>query len=346
MAEILHGRGAVRNPKGRFERLEVAWEPSDTSEKPETRYLRDDSKSVISRNQSPDIPFDVSLNPYRGCEHGCAYCYARATHEFLGFSAGVDFETRIVVKEDAPLLLRRELSAPSWQPRTLAMSGVTDAYQPVEKKLEVTRRCLEVLVELRHPVCVVTKNPLVARDADLLGELARHQAASVALSITTLDAGLARHLEPRAGHPRRRLEAIRRLRAAGVPVGVMTAPIVPGLNDHEPAKILEAAAEAGASFAGYTVLRLPGVVAELFEAWLDAHLPERKAKILRRLRSIRGGRLSDPRFGHRMTGQGPFYQQLRAMFHLASRRLGLAHRGPQLSTDAFRPPGRQLHLFA
>ncbi|MEM8995671.1 MAG: PA0069 family radical SAM protein [Acidobacteriota bacterium] len=350
------GRGAVINPKGRFERLDVLTDgdyadpsPDDLEDpraaRPATAFSSDASKSVISRNQSPDIPFSVSLNPYRGCEHGCSYCYARASHEFLGFSAGLDFETKIVVKEDAPELMRREITGPKWRPQTLALSGVTDAYQPVERRLEVTRRCLEILAELRHPVSIITKNALVARDVDLLAGLAEHGAASVALSITTLDPDLSRRLEPRASSPRRRLDAVRTLADAGVPVGVMTAPIIPGLNDHEPAAILEAAADAGATFAGYTVLRLPGVVAELFDAWLHEHVPDRAPKVLNLLRTMRGGRLYDPRFGRRMTGQGPYYQQLKALFHIASRRHGLARGGPGLSTDAFRPPGAQLGLF-
>lgn len=310
-----------------------------------TIYLRDASKSVISRNQSPDVPFGASINPYRGCEHGCIYCYARPSHELLGFSAGLDFETRILVKEDAPALLRRELSSPRWQPEVLGMSGVTDPYQPVEKTLGITRGCLEVLAELRHPVGVVTKNPMVARDADLLGALADHDAASVMLSITTLDGEVARRMEPRAGHPRRRLEAIRRLTAEGVPVGVLIAPVVPGLTDHELPGIVAAAAEAGAKSAAFLVLRLPGAVEGLFVEWLDQHYPERKAKILSRLRSLRGGRLHDARFGHRMRGEGAFAEHLRQVFHVARRRHGLAERSSRLSTAAFRRPNEQLSLF-
>lgn len=272
-------------------------------------------------------------------------CYARPTHEYLGFSAGLDFETRILVKEDAPDLLRRELTAPSWEPKYLALSGVTDPYQPVERRLRITRRCLEVLAELRHPVGVITKNRLVTRDLDLLAELARHRAAAVSLSVTTLDAELAARMEPRASHPRDRLKAIAEVAAAGVPVSVMVAPIIPGLNDHEIPAILEAAAAAGATGAGWVFLRLPGAVAGLFERWLDEHYPERKEKVLNRLRSLRGGRLNDPRFGSRMRGEGTWAEQIAALFAGARRRYGLDGPRPELSAAAFRRPGEQLGLF-
>ena len=343
------GRGATVSPKGRFEALEAVVdehaEPGAAPDREPTVYLKDGSKSIISRNQSPDVPFDVSLNPYRGCEHGCSYCYARPTHEYLGFSAGLDFETRIMVKTEAPELLRRELEKPSWLPQTLAMSGVTDPYQPIERKLEITRGCLKVLAETRHPVGLITKNPLIARDVDLLGELARFNAASAALSVTTLDPGLSAIMEPRAGHPRRRLDAVSKLRDAGVPVGVMVAPVVPGLNDHEVPAIVKAAAEAGAEFVGYIMLRLPGAVEPIFDAWLADHFPERRDKILNRLRSMRDGNLTDGRFGDRMRGKGVFADQVRSMFQLARRRHGLEDRREPLSTAAFRRPKEQLRLF-
>lgn len=343
------GRGATLSPKGRFEALDVVVdehaEPDEVPDRRPTVFLKDGSKSIISRNQSPDVPFDVSLNPYRGCEHGCAYCYARPTHEYLGFSAGLDFETRIMVKTEAPQLLRRELEKPSWTPQVLAMSGVTDPYQPVERKLRITRGCLEVLAETRHPVGMITKNPLIARDVDLLGELARWNAASAALSVTTLDPHLSAIMEPRAGHPRRRLDAVSKLRDAGVPVGVMVAPIVPGLNDHELPAIVEAAAEAGAEFVGYIMLRLPGAVEPIFDDWLAEHFPDRREKILNRLRSMRGGKLTDGRFGDRMRGQGAFAGQVRSMFQLARRRHGLEDRREPLSVAAFRRPKEQLSLF-
>lgn len=338
------GRASASNPRNRFERLTVELEEPGPEKVP-TEYLRDDSRSVISRNQSPDVPFEVSLNPYRGCEHGCAYCYARPTHEYLGFSAGLDFESKILVKEDAAELLRRELESPSWEPSTLALSGVTDPYQPIERKLELTRRCLEVLAELRHPVGIITKNDLVTRDLDLLAELAQHRAAKVSLSVTTLDPELSARMEPRASHPRRRLGAVSKLADAGVPVGVMVAPVVPGVTDHEVAKIVEAAAEAGATSASYIVMRLPGAVEEIFFGWLERNFPDRVSKVKSRLRSLRDGKLSESRFGHRMRGEGPFAEQIRQSFQLAVRRHGLNRETEPLSTEAFRPPNEQLGLF-
>src|SRR5918997_2744179 len=294
------GRGAAGNPKNRFERIEVKPEPGELDAEepgPETVYLRDVSRSIIARNASPDIGFDTSINPYRGCSHGCIYCYARPTHEYLGLSAGLDFESKILVKEDAPELLRKQLSSPRWEPKVLSMSGVTDPYQPVEKKLGITRGCLEELAAFRNPVVVVTKNHLVTRDSDLLSELARYDAAAVAVSLTTLDDDLRRVMEPRTSRPVRRLAAIRKLSEAGVPVGGMTAPVIPGLNDHELPNLLSAAADAGATFAGFVPLRLPGAVAPLFEDWLERHFPDRKEKVLNRVRSMRGGGLNDPGVG-------------------------------------------------
>jgi DNA repair photolyase len=339
------GRGAASNPANRFERIDLVWEEPGPG-KVGTVLLRDVSRSVVARNDSPDVPFDVSLNPYRGCEHGCIYCYARPSHEYLGFSAGLDFESRILVKEEAPELLRRELTRPAWEPQTLALSGVTDPYQPFERKLEITRRCLQVLSELRHPVAVITKNRLVTRDVDLLAELAGHGAAVVSVSLTTLDVEVARKMEPRASAPRDRLRAVEELAAAGVPVNVMLAPVVPGLTDHEIPAILDAAAAAGARGAGCLPLRLPGAVAGLFTAWLEEHFPERRDKVLNRLRSMRGGRLHDSRFGVRMRGEGVFAEQIRTLFHTARRRAGLDRRATTLSTAAFRRPGvDQMALF-
>jgi DNA repair photolyase len=273
-------------------------------------------------------------------------CYARPYHEYLGFSAGLDFETRILVKERAPELLRRTLVAPGFQPQVIALSGATDPYQPIERRLGIARRCLEVLAEFRNPVGVVTKNRLVTRDADLLAELARFGAASVTLSITSLDPELQRRLEPRASSPRLRLEAISDLARAGVPVGVNVAPVIPGLTDHEIPAILRAAAEAGAGFAAWLMLRLPHAVAPLFSEWLARHRPERREKVLARIRAVRGGRLNDPRFRSRMRGEGFFAEQVREIFELSRRRAGLARRGPELSTAAFRRPGgEQLALL-
>ena len=312
-AEKLTHRGAAENPPNRFEKLHLEpdtdWNPDDDP-LPRTQFFKDLTQTVISRHNSPDISFKASLNPYRGCEHGCIYCYARPTHEYLGFSAGLDFESKIMVKADAPELLREELSSPKYQPQVIFMSGVTDCYQPVERKLKLTRRCLEVLAEFRNPVFIVTKNQLVTRDIDLLGELARHRAVGVLLSITTLDADLRKVMEPRTSPPAARLAAIRELAAARIPVGVNVAPIIPGLTDHEVPAILKAAAEAGATSAGYTVVRLPHAVAPLFEAWLETHFPNQKEKVLNRLRAMHDGKLYDSQWGKRFGGEGVFAEQI------------------------------------
>jgi len=339
------GRGAATNPQSRFEKLEVVAEGAPPDRVP-TLFLRDDSRSIIARNESPDVPFNASINPYRGCEHGCIYCYARNYHEYLGFSAGLDFETRILVKQQAPELLRRELGSDRWRPQVLGVSGATDPYQPIERKLELTRRCLEVLVDYRNPASIVTKNALVTRDGDLLGDLARYDAVSVALSIPTLDAELVRVMEPRTSHPRERLKAIRRLTARGIPCGVMVAPVIPGLTDHEIPAVIEAASEAGASFAIWLMLKLPGAVSELFQNWLEVHYPDRRDKVLNRIRSLRGGRLSDSRFGKRMRGEGAFTEQVAALFDSACRQHGVSGPGPTLSVSDFRRAGvHQLPLW-
>lgn len=339
--ESIVGRGAAANPKNRFERIEVEpAEPDPDEPRPDTVYLRDHSRSIIAANSSPDIGFDASINPYRGCSHGCVYCFARPTHEYLGMSAGLDFETKVLVKEEAPALLRKQLSSLRWEPKVLSMSGVTDCYQPVEKKLRVTRGCLEVLAEFRNPVAVVTKNHLVTRDIDLLSDLARHAAAVVAVSLTTLDDDLRRVMEPRTSRPARRLAAIEKLAEAGIPVGVMTAPVIPGLTDHELPNLLSAAADAGATFAAYVPVRLPHAVAPLFEDWLSRHFPDRKAKVLNRIRSMRGGRLNDPEFGSRMRGEGVFAEHIARLFDVSCRRAGIGRgRFPKLSTAAFRKDG-------
>ncbi|MFQ5848527.1 MAG: PA0069 family radical SAM protein [Candidatus Methylomirabilales bacterium] len=337
----IRGRGAAENPRNRFESLTYVRDPDETEGEdpaPATQFLKDPSRSLITYNESPDVGFEASVNAYRGCEHGCIYCYARPTHEYLGFSAGLDFETKILVKEDAPKLLRRELASPRWTPQVLAISGVTDPYQPVERHLQLTRRCLEVLAAFRNPVVIITKNELITRDLDLLRDLAHHSAAAVYLSVTTLEARLARTMEPRTSHPARRLAAIEALARAGVPTGVLVAPVIPGLTDHELPAIIHAAATAGARFAGYTLLRLPHAVAPLFEAWLVQHLPEGKDKVLNRIRTIRGGRLNDPRFGSRMKGEEIFAEQIADLFSLACRRAGLGERDLPLSTAAFRRP--------
>lgn len=348
----LKGRGVSMNPPNRFERLSYQPDPEASSD-PEghppisTTLLRDPTRTILSRNESPDVGFAVSVNPYRGCEHGCVYCYSRPTHEWLGFSAGLDFETKILVKEQAPQLLRAALASRHWRPQVVAMSGVTDPYQPIERRLQLTRGCLEVLVAFRNPVAIVTKNALVARDCDLLAQLARDRAAAVIVSITTLDAQLARRLEPRASSPAKRLDAIRALAQAHIPVGVNVAPIIPGLTDTETPAIVSAAARAGAQFAGHTILRLPYGVADLFVQWLETYYPERKEKVLNKIRSMRQGKLNDARWHHRMRGEGLFAETIHAMFMLACRKAGFAQRGPELSTAAFRRPDQatQLLLF-
>lgn len=344
------GRGTDRDPGNRFSEIRLEpgpdWDPAEDVA-PQTRIVDDASRSVISRQQSPDVPFEISLNPYRGCEHGCSYCYARPYHEYLGLSSGLDFETVIIAKRDAPALLREELSAASWKPQTLNLSGVTDCYQPVERRLRITRGCLEVLAELRHPVAVITKNALVVRDIDLFQRLAAHQAIGVTISVTTLRQDLQQALEPRASVPSARLAAIRTLAEAGIPVGVNVAPLIPGLTDHEIPAILAAAAEAGARFCAYTVVRLPYAVADLFTAWLEKHAPLAKDKVLHRIAAMHGGTLSDQQFGRRMLGSGPHAQQIADLFAISARRHGFADHWPALSAAAFIPPGgRQLGIFS
>jgi DNA repair photolyase len=345
----LRGRGATENPPNRFDRLAYIPDPEAADDQeiaPRTVLLKDASRSIITYNDSPDVGFDASINPYRGCEHGCIYCYARSYHEYLGFSAGLDFETKILVKEEAPELLRQELASPKWKPQVLAISGVTDAYQPVERRLGLTRKCLEVLVEFRNPVCVVTKNQLVTRDADLLGELARYDAATVCVSVTSLDPDLARVMEPRTSSPANRIATIEALSQAGVPVRVLVAPVIPGLNDHEVQGIIRAAAKAGAQNAGYVMLRLPYGVADLFEKWLDENFHDRKKKIMNKILDVRAGKKNDSDFGTRMRGVGVFADQVKKMFEIACRRHGLEAGGLKLSTSAFRRYDKsQLSLF-
>ncbi len=344
------GRGTTTNTANRFSQIVFEEDLAELTEedvKQRTRFLDDTSRSVISTNTSPDLGFDASLNPYRGCEHGCSYCYARPTHEYLGFSAGLDFERVIMVKLHAAELLEAELRRKSWRPQVLMLSGVTDPYQPIERRLEVTRRCLQVLARFKNPASLITKNALVTRDIDVLSEMASWGGVRVTLSITTLDEALRAKLEPRTSTIANRLRAIRELAAAGVPVGVNAAPIIPGLTDHEMPDILTAAAEAGASHAGFTVVRLPGAVSELFTAWLDEHAPLRKQRVLNRISEAHDGDFDDKRFGLRMSGSGEHSEQLRALFRLTRRRLGLDRRGEPLNTSLFSRPGemRQGTLF-
>lgn len=348
-SSFIPGRGAGVNPVNRFDRLHVVPDPDCPPEEqpnPRTQFLIDGTESLLTKNDSPDVGFAYGINAYRGCEHGCAYCFARPYHEYLGFSSGLDFETKIMVKLRAPELLRHELSRPRWQPQPIAMSGATDCYQPAERQFRLTRRCLEVCAELRQPILILTKNALVTRDLDVLSELARHQCVGVHLSVTTLDPDLAGKLEPRASRPAARLRAIRELSAAGIPVGVLVAPVIPGLNAHEVPAILAAAAEAGARRAGYVLLRLPFAVKEIFRRWLDDHEPAKKARILDRLRQLSGGNLYRSEWGKRMTGEGIFADQLRQMFDVSARRVGLNQEPITLATSHFRRPGgAQLGLF-
>lgn len=349
MADLhFKGRGTSANPANRFVPVELTpdFDHSEPGEwiSPATQVYEDLTKSIIAENDSPDVGFRFSLNPYRGCEHGCIYCYARPTHEYFGLSAGLDFETKIFAKRNAPELLIRELSSAKWKGDGIAFSGVTDCYQPVERKLQLTRRCLEVLAECGNPAFIITKSHLVTRDIDLLSAMAARKTSAVFLSVTTLDDELAARLEPRASRPRKRLEAIEMLSAAGIPVGVMVAPLLPGLTEHELPNILKACADRGAITAAYVALRLPFAVKVLFEAWVKEHYPDRAAKVLNRIREIRGGKLNDPNFGSRMKGEGIFAAQIQSLFRMARKRAGLDRPFPDLTTEHFRRPSRDGQL--
>ena len=349
----IKGRGATGNIAHRFstdtrQAEDDGWSPIEPPH-PQTRLQIDHAKSIISRNDSPDLPFEQSLNPYRGCEQGCIYCYARPTHAYLGLSPGLNFETQIFAKADAARLLREALARPGYVCSTIALGTATDAYQPFERKERLTRGVLEVLLETRHPVSVVSKSSLIVRDIDLWAELARQNLAHVAISLTTLNNALARQLEPRASAPQARLEAMSRLTAAGIPVSIFVAPLIPGINDHELEKLLGAARDHGASSASYTLLRLPYEVAGLFREWLEWHAPEKAARVMSVLHNLRGQRANDPNFGSRMTGLGHFAELLRQRFALACRRLELAQEWAMLDTKLFSSPKasdeRQLSLF-
>jgi DNA repair photolyase len=341
------GRGAISNRAGRFESLAVeavddGWGIADEPLPPlATTVLPEPPQSVISRNNSPDIPFEQSINPYRGCEHGCSYCYSRPSHAYLNLSPGLDFETRLFYKKDAAAHLRIELNRRGYVCRPINLGANTDPYQPLEKRLGVTRSLLEVMVESHHPVTIVTKSALVVRDIDLLQPLAAEHLVRVFVSVTTLDDELKRRMEPRAASPAARLAAISKLSAAGIPVGLMFAPVVPAINDHELERVVEASASAGATTAGYVLLRLPGEVRDLFYEWLDTHYPDRAQRVRSRIHELRGGRDNDPRFGHRLRGHGPWADLLRRRFDESCRRAGLGtNRGNPLSTAFFRPPSR------
>ena len=359
---VRHGRGATLNPPVRFDSqvaspFDDGWETltAEFGELPRlaTTLTRDSTRSAISWNTSPDIGFDRAVNPYRGCEHGCIYCYARPTHAYLGFSPGLDFETRLVFKPDVADLLEKELRKPGYVPRTLALGSNTDPYQPVERTLKLTRTVLQVLDRFNHPVSIVTKSAGVLRDLDILADMAKRRLARVYVSVTTLDPALARVMEPRAATPARRLHAIAELTRAGVPCGVMTAPMIPGLNDAEMEKILEAAARAGARHAGYVLLRLPHELRQMFEDWLATHFPDRAKHVLSLIRETRGGALSEPRFHHRMAGQGVYADLLLRRFARATRQWGLDEAREGLECGQFAVPGQvageasqaQLSLF-
>ncbi|NMK46689.1 PA0069 family radical SAM protein [Achromobacter sp. Bel] len=370
----LRGRGAVTNVRHRFQRddrvqVDDGWSasglPADYVDSvpefladapsgervipilpdsrvapaaPKTTVTAEEARKMLSRNDSPDIPFDVAVNPYRGCEHGCVYCYARPTHSYLGLSPGLDFETRLVAKANAVQALRAELSRPGYQPSPINIGSATDAYQPIEREWRLTRGLLELMLESRHPVTIVTKNALVARDVDLLAALAEQKLVVVYMSITSLDAGMARTLEPRAAAPWRRLETVRTLTDAGVPVGVLVAPVIPFINDESMEHILQESKAAGAHYASYTVLRLPWEVKTLFEDWLNAHFPDRAQRVLHRIEDLRNGRRNDPNFGSRMRGTGIWADLLRQRFAVATRKLGLNRHRLALDCDRFQPP--------
>lgn len=344
-------RASLSNPPCRFDRLsseafDDGWDlaPEDTVS-PQTEVLVDASRSIIARNDSPDVPFDQSINPYRGCEHGCIYCFARPSHAHLGLSPGLDFETKIVVKPNAPALLRRELCRPGYKCRVIAIGTNTDPYQPLERRHRLMRGCLEVLAEAHHPVAITTKGALVTRDIDLLAPMARQGLAAVAVSVTTLERDLCRKLEPRAAVPEKRLEAIRQLAAAGIPTAVMVAPVIPFVTDHELERILTAARHAGASAAAYTLLRLPMEVQYLTTEWLRTHYPGKADHVLSLIRQSRGGKLYDSRFGPRRTGTGAHADLLSQRFRLAAQRLGFTERTWEFDTTRFVRPDGQLRLW-
>lgn len=337
------GRGSHSNASGRYERFTRALSDDgwgNLDEEPpalRTSVIRDASRTIITRNQSPDISFDRSINPYRGCEHGCIYCFARPTHAYLGLSPGLDFESKLYVKPNAARLLETELRHPKYKPAVIAMGTNTDPYQPIEKTHKITREVLKVLAAHRHPVAIVTKSQLVTRDIDILGPMAERGLAKVALSVTTLDRQLARKMEPRAATPERRLDAIKLLSKAGIPTGVMVAPLIPALNDAEIEAILARAAGAGARTAGFIVLRMPLEIKELFAEWLEEHYPDRASRVLTLIRDMRGGRDYDATWGQRMKGKGPYAAQLGLRFRMAARRLGLDAPSPVLDTSQFKP---------
>lgn len=347
MAKAASGRGALHNPPNRFERFHIELSEGEVGLQPvPTEFYVDSTRSILAENDSPDVPFTFSINPYRGCEHGCIYCYARQTHEYLGFSAGVDFESKILIKPNAPELLEQALRRKSWRPQPICLSGNTDCYQPIERRLELTRRCLKVFLKYRNPVTLITKSHLITRDLEILRDLSRLDLVSVQFSITTLDSNLARIMEPRAATPERRMEALRLLSCVGIATGVSVSPVIPGLTDQEIPAILKSAAANGARSATYILVRLPLAVEPLFVEWLTRHMPARSAKILKRLRDIRGGKLSSSDFETRQQGAGKFAESIRELFDMCSRKYSLSQAGIKLDTRRFtRHAGVQGSLF-
>lgn len=348
----LKSRGAGLNTPNRFEpfyidykdeNIEEYFDDIEDTKKIKTMFFNDTSKTILAKNDSPDLGFDYSINPYRGCEHGCIYCYARPSHEYLGFSAGLDFETKIMVKRDAAKLLEETFSKKSWQPQVIMFSGNTDCYQPIERKLNITRQCLEVFLKFRNPLGMITKNALIQKDIDILKQLAELNLVNVVISITTLKRELSRKLEPRTSVPIKRLETIEKLSSAGIPVGVNAAPIIPGLNDEEIPAILKASAERGAVTAGRTIVRLPYSVKELFIDWVNRNYPEKASKILTRIKDVRNGELSSPEFGKRLVGEGKYAEHIHDLFRKSYKKYGLNKERIKLRTDLFRrlKPGQE-----
>ena len=354
--EKIKGRGAQFNPKNRFEKLNIEsfsddeidgfYSEDSTNRKIPTQYFKDDSRTVISINDSKDIDFDYSFNPYRGCEHGCIYCYARPSHEFLGFSSGLDFETKIMVKEDAPQLLEKELKKKSYKPDIIIFSGNTDCYQPIESKLKLTRKALEVCLKYRNPVGLITKNALVLRDLDILKEMCKKDLISVTITITSLDKTLISKMEPRTSIPQKRLETIEKLAENNIPVGVNIAPVIPGLNDEEIPLILKAASEMGGEYAGFILLRLPYTVKDLFINWLNSEFPQKANKIINRIKNMRGGKLNNSEFVKRFSGEDEFAETIKKLFAISSKKYGLNNRDYRLSVENFRKrANEQLEMF-
>ncbi|MFB6344281.1 MAG: PA0069 family radical SAM protein [bacterium] len=343
--QYYRGRGASSNPENRFKRLNTQKLPGEQEGDHPTEYFVDQSETILAENNSPDIPFTYSLNPYRGCEHGCIYCYARPSHEYLDFSPGLDFESKIVVKENAPELLEKRFESGTWEPQVISLSGNTDPYQPIERELELTRSCLKVFRRYRNPVSLITKSQLVTRDIDVLSDLADANLVRVHVSITSLDRELINKLEPRTTRPHRRLDAIDQLSNAGIPVGVNAAPMIPGLTDQELPSILREASRRGATSAGYIMVRLPGPVKDLFSDWLEQHFPDRRDKVLNQIRSVRDGTLNDSTFGDRMQGSGEHADFQKQLFDTLRERHGLDDNNPTLDTSRFTPNPDQRSLF-